>query len=199
MHKDFVVIVTALINGNTVVLGVIKDRLKDTVKKFLKGIPANLKATIRSVCTDMYDGYINAGKEVLGRKVKIVIDRFHIAKAYRKCVDDLTKKELKRLKKELSAEDYKELKGAMWALRNTDLSEEETSVLACLFICSPTLKHTYDFQNELTTIFNGNHDRSTAIRKIWSWQRRVRKRELSCFGKFLTTFRQPLGGYCQLF
>ena len=31
-------------------------------------------------CSDMYDGFINAAKEVFGDKVKIIIDRFHVAK-----------------------------------------------------------------------------------------------------------------------
>ncbi len=33
--------------------------------------------TIDAVCTDMYDGYINAVKTIFKNKVLIVIDRFH--------------------------------------------------------------------------------------------------------------------------
>ena len=45
------------------------------------------------------------------------MDRFHVAKLYRKGLDTLRKQELKRLKEELSEEQYSELKGAMWVLR----------------------------------------------------------------------------------
>jgi transposase len=44
----------------------------------------------------------------------VVVDRFHVAKRYRKGLDELRKKELKRLKKELPEADYKEFKGVMW-------------------------------------------------------------------------------------
>ena len=50
----------------------------------------------------MYDGFINAAKEVFGKRTRIVIDRFHVAKLYRKGLDTLRIQELKRLKKELS-------------------------------------------------------------------------------------------------
>lgn len=80
-------------------------------------MPEPIKKTVGTVCCDMYDGYINAVKEVLGRQIKVVIDRFHVAKHYRSGVDTLRKQELKRLRKELNENDYSKLKGAMWALR----------------------------------------------------------------------------------
>ena len=62
----------------------------------------------------MYEGFVNAAKEVFGKRVKIVIDRFHVAKLYRSRVDSLRKQELKRLKQTLSEEEYGQLKGAIW-------------------------------------------------------------------------------------
>lgn len=59
----------------------------------------SLKKTLKWVCSDMYEGFINASKEVFGDKVRVVIDRFHVAKLYRSKVDTLRKQELKRLKK----------------------------------------------------------------------------------------------------
>ncbi len=41
----------------------------------------------------MYDGFIHAAQEVFGKRVKIVIDRFHVAKLYRKGLDTLRKHE----------------------------------------------------------------------------------------------------------
>jgi hypothetical protein len=41
----------------------------------------------------MYDGFIYAAKEVFGVKIKIIIDRFHVAKLYRKGLDTLRKQE----------------------------------------------------------------------------------------------------------
>ena len=76
----------------------------------------------------MYDGFIHAAQEVFGKRVKIVIDRFHVAKLYRKGLDTLRKHELQRLKKELSAEEYKQLQGVMWTLRKREAQVTDFSV-----------------------------------------------------------------------
>jgi len=50
---------------------------------------------------------------------------------YRKGVDDLRKKAVRRIKKVLPKEEYKCLKGVMWVLRKTveDLTEADMEVL----------------------------------------------------------------------
>src|SRR5678816_4925076 len=103
---------------------------------FLSGIPRKLRKTVKAVCSDMYDGFIYAAQEVFGKRVKIVIDRFHVAKLYRRGLDSLRKHELRRLKKELSDEAYGQLKGTMWALRKSEetLTDDEKAVLVCLFV-----------------------------------------------------------------
>src|SRR4029453_2534287 len=134
-HRDFVAIITGRIETEAVILGVLPDRKKATVKAFLSGIPQRVRHTIHSVCADMYEGFVHAAKEVFGKRVKIVIDRFHVAQLYRRGVDSLRKHELKRLKQELSEEAYSQLKGAMWALRKSEeqLTDVNKDVLARLF------------------------------------------------------------------
>jgi len=109
-HRNFVTIVTGCLADETVILGVLPDRTKTTVKAFLAGMPQKLRKTIKAVCADMYDGFIYAAKEVLGKRVKVVIDRFHVAKLYSKELDALRKQEYKRLQSVLSQEEYKQLK-----------------------------------------------------------------------------------------
>ncbi len=75
-----------------------------------------LKKTIKTACSDMYKGYTEAIREELSH-VHLVIDRFHVTRAYCDGLDTLPKSELKRLKKESSAQEYKLLKGSIWALR----------------------------------------------------------------------------------
>ena len=60
------------------------------------------------LCSDLYEGYINAAKEVFGNNV-VVADRFHVSKLYRKKLIDVRKSELKRIKSKLSKEEYQEL------------------------------------------------------------------------------------------
>ena len=87
-----------ILGGKPHILAVLKDRQKKTVKAFLDSIPLRLRRTIKAVCSDMYDGFVNAVKEAFGSHV-LIIDRFHVAKGYRGAVDTLRKQELKRLKK----------------------------------------------------------------------------------------------------
>lgn len=194
-HKDFVVIVSTRINDSVQILAVLPDRKKETVKAFLESIPERVKKTIKIVCSDMYEGYINAAKEVLGNKIKVVIDRFHVAKNYRSCLDSLRKQELKRLKKELNETDYARLKGAMWALRKNEdnLTDHDKDVLKALFEYSPSLKQAYDFQNILTGIFNQNISKGEASELIKDWIKVVESSELSCFDKFIITLNKNWG------
>ena len=106
-HNDFVVIVSARVGNEMKILAVLKDRKKKTVKKFLSTIPKKLVKTIRSVCSDLYDGFINAAKEAYGKRVRIVADRFHVAKLYRKGLESLRKQELKRLRRYLGKNEVK--------------------------------------------------------------------------------------------
>ncbi len=199
-HKDFVVIITGRTGDKVIILAVLKDRKKATVKAFLKEIPGRLKKLIVAVCTDMYDGFVNAAKEVFGKMV-VVIDRFHVAKLYRKGIDKLRKKELKRLKEELSEAEYKKLKGAMWALRKSkkDLTVEDEAVLECLFKHSPLLKVAYKLTNELTDIFDKNISKEKAEKKIKKWTRKAEKSGLDIFDSFISTLDKYMEGVTNYF
>ena len=54
-HRDFVTIITGRVETETVILGVLPDRKKATVKAFLSSIPKRLRQTIHAVCSDMYE------------------------------------------------------------------------------------------------------------------------------------------------
>jgi transposase len=109
-HKDFVTIVTSRKDEEIIVLGILEDRKKTTIIEFFKTIPKHLQKTILSVSSDLYDGFVNAAKEVFGAGIRVVIDRFHIAKLYRRVVDNVRKEELRSLKKRLSQKEYEKLK-----------------------------------------------------------------------------------------
>jgi transposase len=188
-HDDFVVIVTARLNDqHLVILGVLENREKETVIEFLRSIPERLLKTIHTVCSDMYEGFTEAVREEV-KSAQLVIDRFHVTRKYREAVDNLRKQELKRLKQELSEEVYAQLKGSMWALRKkqADLKPEERKVLRTLFSHSPKLKQAYTLQLQLTAIFDENISKSMAQSKIRAWMKRVKKSQLTCFDDFLKT------------
>jgi len=64
-HRDVVTIGTArAAKGAVRILAVLPDRKKETVKAFLARMPKGVQQAIRTVCTDLYEGFINAVKEV---------------------------------------------------------------------------------------------------------------------------------------
>lgn len=198
-HRDFVAIITTQqSDGRVMLLGVLVDRQKDTVRQFLECIPKHLWPTMKKVCTDMWEGYANAVTEFEAAQaevsVDVVVDRFHVAKNYRKCVDTLRKQECRRLQKELSEAQYAELQGGMWPIRKNkaDLTEAEQEKLNRLFQYSPNLKLAYDFREELTALFELPLTKEEARTAILDWQNRVSQSVLTCFDKFLTTLNNWL-------
>ncbi len=191
-HRDFVGIVTGKSASDEVkVLAVLPDRKKQTVKKFLETMPRRIKRAIRTVCTDLYEGFIQAVKEVVG-KAQVVIDRYHVAKLYRAGADRLRTQELRRLKPELSKNDYAKLKGAMWPFRKrtADLEGEEQELLTRLFTYTPALPQAYELREQLTSIFDAPLSKDAAIQQLTDWQRRVSASGLTCYDHFLRTLEK---------
>jgi transposase len=112
-HRDFGVPVTLRRGAvDLALLGVLPNRKKETIVAFLRSLPPVLRGSIERVCTDMYEGFTNAVREELAQ-AQVVIDRFHVAKAYRACADKLRQIALHELKQVLDKEDYQLLKGMM--------------------------------------------------------------------------------------
>ncbi|NJM99090.1 MAG: transposase, partial [Phormidesmis sp. RL_2_1] len=141
-HRDYVVLVTKpLPTGGVMVLAVLLDRQKQTVAAFLTSIPIEIRVRIERVCSDLYKGFTGAVREILPW-AKLVIDRFHVAKAYRECADTVRKQALRHLKQTLSKPDYEDIKGAMWPFRKSpnNLNTKEQALLERLFTHSPQLQ-----------------------------------------------------------
>lgn len=192
-HRDYVVMVTTPLATGVEVLAVLADRQKQTVANFFASIPIQIRATIRRVCTDMYKGFVGAAKEKLPW-AKIVIDRFHVAKAYRDSADTVRKQEVRRLKQSLSKAEYEQIKGAIWPFRKSpeNLKDEEQALLDRLFIHSPKLKQAYTLREELTQIFEKAYTKPGAKCAIRAWCKRVRKSGIEAFGTFLGTVETRL-------
>ena len=193
-RDNFIAIITTQqADGHVALLAVLADRKKETVRQFLETIPARLRPTLQTVCTDMWDGYVNAVKEFAAAhpdvSLEVVIDRFHVAKHYRDGVDQLRKRECRRLKKELPEADYAEIKGVMWILRknNQDLTPDERKKLRLLFAYAPELKLAYTLREELTAIFELALTKEQAKQRLKKWCAKVRRSSLTCFDNFLKT------------
>lgn len=188
-HRDFVVIVTLRRDDGTLaLLGVLADRKKETVVAFLRSIPPTLRTSVARVCTDMYEGFTNAVKEELPQ-AQVVVDRFHVAKAYRACADQLRKSELRELKQDLPEDEYKLLKGTMWPFRRNaaDLDTEQAEAVDLLLECAPELRKAYDLREDLSAIFDTEHSKEAATKALAEWAAKVKQSGLQCFNSFLTT------------
>jgi len=199
-YQDFVTIITSRYHDEIKILAVIKGKDKPAIKAFLSSIPKKKRKSILAVCCDMCDGFISAVKDVFGNDKPIIVDRFHVAKLYRRCLVKLRQKELKRLRKELSTEAYHELKPAIAILvkQQECYSKEEKKKLEILFKYSPAIKAAYRLARQLTTIFNTHHRKKTAITKFNEWINKVEASELNCFDGFiksLNKYKKEIANY----
>jgi transposase len=188
-HRNFVVLVTVpLEEGGVEILAVLADRKKETVAAFLRAIPETLRRTIERACTDMYEGFAGAIEQEVPW-AEIVIDRFHVARAYRDCADTVRKQELKRLKSTLPKAEYAEIKGAMWPFRQQpgDLEPEEWDLLERLFTYSPKIEAAYHLREDLTALFKRDYTKAGAKCAIRAWCKRVCRSGLAEFESFLGT------------
>ena len=191
-YKDYVTLITNRHDGKIRLLAVLRGKDKAIIKAFFKSIPRRLKKTVTAICTDMYDGYINAAKSVFKKQTIVVIDRFHIAKQYRGELDKYRQKILKQLKNELPHHEYEKLKGAMHILRrnNECLSKREKVILDNLFSHSPELAQAYKLAIKLTQILNTHMSREEALIKINEWIKEVKQSQVTCFNKFIKTLNK---------
>lgn len=169
------------------------------MSEFLLTIPKRLHPTIRTFCSDMWDGYLSAITDFMTAhpevKAKIVIDRFHVAKNYREDFDTLRKQEMRRLRQALPEATYKEVtQGMHWLLRHNhaNLDDDDKARLRSLFHHSPLLHQAYTLREELTAIFNMNLEPNEGRRRLEKWAAKVTSSTVTCFDKFLTTLQNHL-------
>lgn len=198
-QRNFVAIITTQqANGYVALLGFLEDRPKKTVRQFLETIPKRLRRTMEKSCIDIWEGYVNAVEEFAAAhpevSIEVVVDRYHVVKNYRECVDKLRKRECCRLKKELSETEYEEIIRVMWIVRKNknDLTSEERKKLNRLFEYSPELKLSYTFREEITSIFEMRLTREEGEEQLLKWQDKIRRSAISCFDKALITLNNWL-------
>lgn len=188
-HKDFVTLITYRICNKVHIPGVVQGREKAEIVAFLRDIPRRLRKTVQAICCDLYEGYMNACRDVFKKKVPVVADRFHVQKLYRKSLIALRKSELKRLKRKLTEQEYTQLKPAINILRKQKdyFSEDEKQTVSELFEWSPKLKLAYKFSRKLTGIFDSHITPKTAKEKMIEWILLVSHSKLNCFNRFIKT------------
>jgi transposase len=132
---------------NERVLEILEGRDKDLVVNYLRANKDGLLASLEEVTTDMWDGYVNAAKEVFGQAIRVTIDRFHVVKNFQ---EHLVRAR-REIQRELDKEQAKELKGTrwLWATNPENLIQEERLELDGLKQRFPRLQQLVDQRESL--------------------------------------------------
>jgi transposase len=183
-HRHFVCVITDLDRKR--VLEVLGDRLKETVLAYFTGLPPSVRQSIRYVSIDMWEGYYQAVKEGLPKRVKVVIDRFHVMKQLNAALTQC-RRELQRAATTQEAKD--ELKGLRWILvtNESNLDAEQKARLRQLYRTCPNLKTCHRLKEEFRKIFDEETHRTHADQRLKNWKARARKTDLVSMQKFVDT------------
>ena len=200
-HGHYVAVIWARdVDGQNHVLAVLPDRLRMTVQSFLENIPDGLKATVRWVCMDMWEGYASAVAAALP-KAQVVVDRFHVAVHYRDAVDTLRQAECHRLNADRPPERAVPTAALRPLLRREwrSLNPDQQGKIIELFEQTPALASAYMLRTLLTAIFDQTSDRATAQSRLQLWVTQVKASGLHCFDKFLDTLDHWQNGILNYF
>jgi transposase len=149
-HK-YLTIVVNLKTGQIVYAG--KDRTKETLITFFRGIGPTRCRRIKGIVMDMWSSYIAAATEYLP-KAKLVFDRFHIISAYNKVLDIIRNYEYTNAQKE----ERGIIKGVRFLLlkNNEKLSENQKEKLDKLLEINKNLNLAYILKDDLSQLWDYN-------------------------------------------
>jgi transposase len=124
----YLTLVYQIEDGMKRLLWVAQDRTEQSLRGFFQYLSDVERQSIRFLCSDMWQPYLNVIAEQLGHAVH-VLDRFHIMKKMNEAIDEVRRSEARRL-----AEDGYEpvLKHSRWCLlkRPENRTEKETVKLS---------------------------------------------------------------------
>jgi transposase len=181
-HKDFVCV---LVNLETAeVLDILQDRTKASLIAYFKVLGSAFCAGIEVFSSDMWEGYINAAKELFPN-AQIVVDRFHFFAHLQKAVDSC-RKALRR-----QFPNQEELKNVKWLfLRNgTNLSVEEQQQVTTI-VENPDyvlLKEAYEAKESFRAILEEDSTPKQANEKLTNWAIQVMEKNNTYLDKFIKT------------
>jgi transposase len=189
-HRQFVAVL--IDHTNKRVLDVLEGRDKELVVKYLRTNKEKLFAHLEEVTCDMWDGYVNAAKEVFD-SVRVTIDRFHVMKNFQEQLTE-ARREIQR---GLSKEAAKELKGTRWLWQTNpeNLTDERRQQMEQLKDRFPRLKQLVEQRESLRAIFEDKtiQDAKTGENRLREWMEQAKTLGLKALEKFSQTLGNWLG------
>ena len=184
----YATILNDLISG--VVIEVSEGRSKDATKAMIEALPKPLTESIEAVAMDMWKGFIGAVEECLP-ETAIVFDRFHIKAHLNDSVDQVRRKEHRRL----SGEGNEILKGQKFQFlkAHQDLREKASATLRAILreqldtVEAWRLKEAFDH-------FWGYRQRGSAMAFLYEWIDKARATGLSPMIKVANMIEEHFAG-----
>ncbi len=124
----YLTLVYQIEDGMKRLLWVAQERTEESLRGFFQYLSDSERQSIRFICSDMWQPYLNVIAEQLKQAVH-VLDRFHIMKKMNEAIDEVRRGEAARLKRD----GYEEvLKHSRWCLlkRRENLTDKETVKLS---------------------------------------------------------------------
>ena len=173
------------------ILDVLESREKARVVEWLKaGVASGLLGQVEEVTTDMWDGYVEAAREVFGSKVRVTVDRFHVMANFQESL----KKARRQIQRALPKEAAAELKGTRWTwLTNWEnLTEEQRQTLEALKRKYPALRQLADQRESLRQILEDRTISTAAagVERLKQWCREARELALAALSSFIGTLER---------
>lgn len=173
------------------ILDVLESREKTRIVEWLKaGVASGLLGDLEEVTTDMWDGYVEAAREVFGSAVRVTIDRFHVMANFQESLTRARRQIQRTLPKAAAAE----LKGTRWTwLTNPEnLTQDQRQTLEALKRKYPPLQQLADRRESLRQIFE---DRTittavAGVERLRDWCREARALGLAALESFVATLER---------
>ena len=180
-------------HSNGRVLEVLESREKHVIRAYLERAKAEgLLSQVVEVTTDMWDGYVEAAREVFGTGVRITIDRFHVMKNFQERLT-AARREIQR---GLPKEEAKALKGTrwLWLTNRENLTPEEQAELADLQQRFPLLGQLRGQRERLRALFEDRTIRTAAAgsKHLRAWMQEARSLGLQALESFCQTLERWL-------
>jgi transposase len=185
--QHYLTLVYQIEDGMKRLLWVAQERTEESLRRFFQTLSAEGRQSIRFVCSDMWQPYLNVVAEQLKEAVH-VLDRFHIMKKMNEAIDEVRRSEARRME-ENGYEPV--LKHSRWCLlkRPENRTEKETVKLSELLqynlqsVRSHLLRE--DFQRFWEYISPG-----WAVKFLDEWCTRTMRSKIEPMKKVATSLRE---------
>lgn len=183
--RKFATVIYDLDKSRVVWVG--KGKGRDTVDSFFnKELTDAQKKKIKWASCDMYQTYIDAIEHHCPN-VRVVLDRFHVAKALNEALDKVRKEEWENI----NEKKRKSLKGLRWLLfkHASKRSEKETSVIKSLRTSNRRIHRAWVLKDEFNQVwdFSNVEDAQLFLKR---WTTTALKSRLEPIRKFVRTVRK---------